>query len=93
MDEKSIFQNAQVLSTLKIETEKEHPVITYLKSKAIKIPKDAKITSFNPAQSDSAPSRARGNLQTDKMSSELDRKGVSGAGAEKLEKTQVSMAA
>src|SRR3990167_1259980 len=45
MDEKSVFQNAQLLSTLQIQTEGEHPIITYLKAKAIKIPDDAKILS------------------------------------------------
>lgn len=93
MDEKSIFQNAQILSSLQIQTESEHPVITYLKSKAVKMPKDAKIMSFTEMQADSAPSRQRENLQTDKMGTNINQKGVSEAGGAKLQGKQLASAA
>lgn len=93
LEEKSIFQNAQVLHSLQIETKGDHPVITYLKSKGIQIPEDAKITNPTELAKDSFPSRQRGNLKTDKMSSGLDRKGVSEAGGEKLQEKQVEAAA
>lgn len=96
MSEKSILQNAQLFTTLGIEVPegKEHPAITYLKEKGMKIPFGAEI--LNPStqvQTDSAPSRQRENNQTDKMSSNINRNGVSEAGGAKLEKRQVASAA
>ena len=95
MSEKSILSNAQLITTLGIEVPEgtEHPAITYIKEKGLKIPAGAKI--LNPStqiQTDSAPSRQRENMQTDKMTSNMNKKGVSEAGGAKLEKKQLAVA-
>lgn len=93
MDEKSIFENAQVFHGLQIETEKENPVLTYLRSHGVQLPSDAKIKSPSEMPKDGFPSRFRENPQTDKMNTEIGKKGISEAGTEKLEATQANMKA
>ena len=90
MEEKSIFQNAQVFSSLQIETGKEHPVITYLKDKGITLPTDAKIINQTEKDKDMFESRQRENEKTDTMDTEINRKGVSEAGGAKLETAKVA---
>ena len=93
MEEKSILQNAQVLSTLNLDAKSEHPVITYLKNKGFALPHDVEfvqIQSNNQIQMDSAPSRQRMNQKTDTINSNLDKKGVSDEGRIKMEKEQLA---
>ena len=94
MSEKSILGNAQIMVGLGIEVtdSTKHPVLDYLRSKGFNIPNGAKITAPIEKPIDSFPSRQRENKQTDKMGSEIDRKGVSSAGMEKLEKKQLAVA-
>ena len=91
MDEKAIFTNAQTLMGLNIQTEKVHPVITYLKNKGVQLPNDAKIEKPTEMPKDSFPSRQRENKLTDKITSEVERKGVSEAGGEKLEQAKMAV--
>lgn len=98
--ELSILQNAQIMKTLGLEAEGEHPIVYYLKQKGIEIPNNSTIPSAEEMmqreselsgpqiQSDSAPSRQRENKQTNKMTSNLNEKGVSSAGKEKLDKSK-----
>jgi hypothetical protein len=83
------------------EEDEEHPIIYYLKQKGIQIPNNAKIPSAEEqmerqlsmqpetatGQSETAPSRMRSNKQSDKMTSNINRKGVSAEGGKKLEKS------
>jgi hypothetical protein len=92
MDEKLIFQNAQIMAGLGLTAESEHPIVLYLKEKGVKLPLDTKIEP-KAKPIDSFPSRFRENPKVDKMTSELDRKGVSESGKEKLEEKQLQAVA
>lgn len=95
--EKSIVEIAQMMKTIGLEPKNEsdeHPITFYLKEKGIQIPSDTKIASAEEMaeremkvqiQDDTAPSRQRENKQTDKMTSNLNEKGVSEAGKKKLD--------
>lgn len=89
MDEKAILDNAQVLSTLGLQSEdpEKDPVILYLRSKGISIPKGVMRNFNSPTPDNQFPSR-KGVSPQDKMNTNLNRKGVSDAGGEKLKETQ-----
>ena len=84
------------------EEEGEHPIVHYLKEKGIQIPEGTKIPSaeemmerqkeMNPQdpkiQDDTAPSRQRMDKSTTKMTSNLNDKGASAKGKEKLDKSK-----
>ena len=94
MDEKSILGNAQVMSTLSLEAESKDPIVYYLQNKGMQIPFDTKrivMAQETQIQSDGAPSRQRENKKTDMMDTAINKKGVSEAGAEKLEGNKMKM--
>jgi hypothetical protein len=98
--EKSIMEIAQMMKAIGLESKDEngeHPIIYYLKNKGIQIPENTTIPSAQEIaeremeisgpqiQDDTAPSRQRMNKKTDKMTTNLDEKGVSAAGKAKLQ--------
>lgn len=87
-DEEKIIKNAGQLKAMSLDSES---IIQYMRDKGLNLHENAKIEEILPIhagspqiQQDSAPSRARKG-KGDLMGNELDSKGVSAAGKEKLE--------
>ena len=92
MDEKSIIQNMQFLSSIRIDGK---TIIDYAREHGLNLRGDAKIEELPmmggpQTQKDGSLSRQRGNAKTDKMGAGLDKKGVSSEGKAKLEAKKVS---
>ena len=91
MDEKTIIGNMQMMKTIGMDGE---TVIEYARERGIDLRQGAEI-EVQPTglgqqlQNDTAPSRARMDKKADKMTSNLNQKGVSEAGAVKLESKKV----
>lgn len=90
MDEKVIFENAQIMKGigLKHGDKKQHPVLNYLRSKGIQLAPGTFIEDEMALPKDSFQSRFDKNAKTNKMGNEINRKGVSDAGGAKLEIAQ-----
>jgi hypothetical protein len=92
LDEKSILENMAMMSAQGFDGES---IIDYARTHGLKIKQGAKIEKTLPAstgtqlQDDTAPSRKRENEKTDKMGTQVNKKGVSPAGKEKLTQAQV----
>jgi hypothetical protein len=89
MDEKSIIEIANYMKTIGIDGES---IIKYLRTKGIQISQDAYVEQLLPnvpgGQDETAISRQRQNKKTDTMSVNLNKKGISSAGTDKLEKAK-----
>jgi len=85
--EKSILSNAEILANIgiKVADKKSHPVLAYLRNKGFSIPLDAE---FEGIQKSANPFQKK-DKKTDKMTSDLDRQGVSEEGMRKLEAQQM----
>ena len=85
--EKSILSNAEILANIgiKVADKKSHPVLAYLRNKGFSIPLDAE---FEGIQKSANPCQKK-DKKTDKMTSDLDRQGVSEEGMRKLEAQQM----
>ncbi len=89
MDEKIVFENAQILKGLGLThpDKKQNPLLIYLRSKGIQLPVGTEINEEMAMPKDSFPSRFSKDGKGP-MGNELDKKGVSEAGGEKLEMAQ-----
>ena len=97
-DEKSVVEIAGKLSAMNLDGDS---VLSYLRLKGIELPVDAKIEEpmeqlgDSPGltgpqiQKDASPSRQRMDKSTDKMTSNLNKSGVSEAGGKKLEEKRM----
>lgn len=93
MDEKAIFDNAQVLSTLGLTHDEndKHPIIVYLRSHGVNIAKGTKVETM-PTPDNQFPSR-KGASPGDKMTSNINKKGVSEESGQKLQSAKVAKTA
>lgn len=85
MDEKLIMENAMQMKGIGLtsDDEKNHPIISYLKEHGVNLPEDAKILDETAIPKDAFPSRFGDNPKGNKMTSNVNKKGVSEDGKEK----------
>lgn len=92
LDEKTILGNMQMMSSMRFDSDS---IIDYAKEHGLKIPEESKIeeieslpTGSPQIQNDASPSRQRNNPK-DNMNSNIDKKGVSAQGKEKLDQKKM----
>lgn len=89
MDEKIIIEMMNFLNSQGFDGE---TIIEYAREHGLKLREGAKIEKVDTSQTEqnaTAPSRMGENKKTDKMTNNLDKKGVSAEGAKKLEEKKV----